>query len=105
MSNANAIYAVLTAIPPGRVVTYGQVATLAGLPGAARLVGHVLRELPEHTQLPWHRVIGAQGRIALPADSAGFAEQVKRLTAENVAVSNGRISLRQYRWHPTTIQP
>lgn len=105
MSNSSAIFAVIRAIPPGKVATYGQVAQLAGLPRAARLVGHTLRGLPERTTLPWHRVINAQGRVALPADSAAFLEQVARLTAEGVTATKGRISLARYQWRPELDQP
>jgi methylated-DNA-protein-cysteine methyltransferase related protein len=101
MSNANAIFAVIRAIPRGKVATYGQVALLAGLPRAARLVGYALRGLPDQTTLPWHRVINAAGKIALPAGSPGFCEQVMRLTAEGIVVKNGRIPLAQYQWQPT----
>ncbi len=58
------IEAILALIPAGRVVSYGQVADLAGLPGRARLVGKVLRETDK--VLPWHRVLGAGGTISLP---------------------------------------
>ena len=51
----------ILALIPGRVVSYGQVADLAGLPGRARLVGKVLRETDK--VLPWHRVLGAAGTI------------------------------------------
>lgn len=105
MSNSSAIYAVLQAIPPGRVATYGQVAALAGLPRAARLVGHTLRGLPEHSTLPWHRVINAQGRIALPAGSPGYLEQVARLAAEGVTLQSGRVRLSRYQWLPTAANP
>jgi len=104
MSNANAIFAVIRAIPRGKVATYGQVALLAGLPRAARLVGHTLRNLPDHTTLPWHRVINAAGKIALPDESPSFCEQVRRLTAEGVAIKNGRILLAQYQWQPIHAQ-
>lgn len=100
MSNSNAIFAVIKAIPPGRVATYGQIAHLAGMPGAARLVGTTLHKLPEATQLPWHRVVNAQGRISLPSESAEYAEQVARLAAEGVSVSNGRLSLARFQWQP-----
>jgi methylated-DNA-protein-cysteine methyltransferase-like protein len=100
MSNSNAIFAVIKAIPAGQVATYGQVAHLAGLPGAARLVGHTLHRLPEATQLPWHRVVNAQGRVSLPSDSTDYAEQVARLTAEGVRITNGRLPLAQYQWQP-----
>lgn len=101
MSNRNAIFAVVNAIPPGQVATYGQVARLAGLPGAARLVGNILHTVPEDTRLPWHRVVNAQGRISLPADSASYSEQIARLCAEGVIIEKGRLSLTQYQWRPT----
>lgn len=100
MSNSNAIFAIVQAIPSGRVATYGQVAALAGLPGAARLVGTTLHKLPAGSSLPWHRVINAQGKISLPADSPSHAEQLKRLVAEGVQITNGRLSLAQYQWIP-----
>ena len=63
------------AIPPGRVATYGQVAEAAGLPGRARLVGRALRELPDDSAVPWHRVVGAGGRISPRGDGEGECEQ------------------------------
>ncbi len=105
MSNSHAIFAVIKAIPVGHVATYGQVARLAGLPGAARLVGTTLHKLPEDTQLPWHRVLNAQGRISLPRESASYAEQIARLTAEGVQITKGRLSLAQYQWQPAVIYP
>jgi len=94
------IYAVLAAIPPGRVVTYGQVAELAGIPRAARLVGRTLRDLPSDSSLPWHRVINAAGKISLTADSQSGKKQIARLQQENVRVDGSRISLAIYRWRP-----
>ncbi|MFC3116441.1 MGMT family protein [Cellvibrio fontiphilus] len=95
-SNREAIYLALMNIPPGKVVTYGQLAALAGLPGAARLAGTLLCGLPEHTHLPWHRVINAQGKISLPESSPAYAEQKRRLQAEGVEFKNQKISLRIY---------
>jgi methylated-DNA-protein-cysteine methyltransferase-like protein len=95
-TNREAIYLALMTIPAGKVVTYGQLASLAGLPGAARLAGAVLSSLPEKTQLPWHRVINSQGKISLPIDSASYKKQMQRLKAEGVEIKNGKISLRIY---------
>ncbi|MBW7931632.1 MAG: MGMT family protein [Gammaproteobacteria bacterium] len=86
------IYAVVTAIPPGVVASYGQVAAQAGLPRGARQVGRALAQCPPG--LPWHRVVNAAGRISLPAGSPAFREQVARLRAEGVEVRGGRVSRR-----------
>lgn len=90
------IYAAIAAIPAGRVASYGAIAARAGLPGRARLVGKLLGETPEGMQLPWHRVLRASGRIALPPGSDGFCEQSERLRAEGVEVSNGRVPLSRF---------
>ena len=94
------IYAVLAAIPKGVVVSYGQVAELSGLLKAARLVGRTLSALPDDTQLPWHRVVNASGKISMPSDSPGGMQQKHRLEVEDVLVVDGRISLKQFRWQP-----
>lgn len=92
----SAIYAALAQIPPGRVIAYGQLAKLAGLPNGARQVGRLMCELPGGTQLPWHRVINAQGKISLPIDSASYLEQKRRLLSEGVEFTNEKINLRIY---------
>ncbi len=84
--------------PPGRVVSYGQLADLAGLPGRARLVGKVLRETDK--VLPWHRVLGAAGTISLPKGSAGFDKQAGLLQEEGVPVIGGRVRMREWQWQP-----
>ena len=90
------IYAAIAAIPAGRVASYGAIAARAGLPGRARLVGRLLGETPEGMQLPWHRVLRASGRIAMPPGSDGFAEQSERLRAEGIEVCNGRVPLSRF---------
>lgn len=97
-TNLQAIYLALASVPPGRVVTYGQLAAMAGLPRAARLAGNALRNLPEGTELPWHRIINAQGKISLPEGSASYKEQVRRLEAEGIVISRGKIKLADYGW-------
>ncbi len=81
------IWQVVAAIPAGKVCTYGEVARLAGLGRAARLVGRTLRELPQGTKLPWHRVVNAQGKLSLPAGSASYREQRARLRDEGIVFS------------------
>ena len=84
------IYAAVLAIPRGSVASYGDVARRAGLPRGARLVGRALAGCPAH--VPWHRVVNAAGRIALPKGSAAFAEQARRLRAEGFVVREGRVT-------------
>ncbi len=94
----DAIRRVIAAIPRGRVSSYGEVADRAGLPRRARLVARVLREAPDDLQLPWHRVLRADGCIAFPPGSRGFREQARRLGAEGVPVRNGRVELARHGW-------
>lgn len=99
---AREIYAVVRAIPRGRVATYGQVAELAGIPSGHRVVARAMRECP--AGLPWQRVVGkkdarrAQVSIGDP-EHAG--EQRKRLEAEGLKFDkNGFIVLATWGWLP-----
>ncbi|MBJ6723724.1 MGMT family protein [Geomesophilobacter sediminis] len=95
------IYHVVSLIPPGRVATYGQVALLAGLPGRARLVGHVLSASTDRS-LPWFRVVNASGGISIRSGAiSSDTEQRLRLEHEGVVFdAHGRLSLERYRWRP-----
>jgi methylated-DNA-protein-cysteine methyltransferase-like protein len=83
-------------------MTYGQVATAAGLPGRARMVGRVMRQLPEGSNVPWQRVVNAQGRISKRGDySGGEWEQRLRLESEGVRFgASGAIDLATFGWFP-----
>jgi len=82
------IRATILKIPRGKVATYGAVAKAAGYPGAARQVVWALRQ---SYGLPWHRVLAAGGRIALPGE-AGF-EQRLRLEGEGVQFSGAKVNM------------
>jgi methylated-DNA-protein-cysteine methyltransferase-like protein len=88
------IRATILKIPRGKVSTYGAVAQAAGFPGAARQVVWALRQ--SHG-LPWHRVVAAGGRIALPGE-AGM-EQRFRLEAEGVRFSGRRVRMPEYEFN------
>jgi methylated-DNA-protein-cysteine methyltransferase-like protein len=90
-------------IPRGKVTTYGAVATRAGMPRRARLVGRTLSALPDGSELPWHRVVAAGGRIALPEGSPGREEQLERLRREGVAATGGRVDLRRHGWQSPAV--
>jgi len=88
---AAAILKAVRGIKRGTFASYGEVARRAGLPGRARLVGTVLRESGDAAKLPWHRVTGAEGRIAFPRGSASAREQIRRLAREGVQARGARV--------------
>jgi methylated-DNA-protein-cysteine methyltransferase-like protein len=93
------IHAAVRRVPRGKVATYGQIATLAGLPGHARQVGYALHALPDGSPVPWHRVVNASGRISLPPGSASAVTQRLRLERERVRFDgSGRVDLKRHRW-------
>ncbi len=97
-----AIYAVVGRIPAGCVATYGQVASLAGLPGRARLVGYALNALAGRSDLPWHRVVNAQGRVS-PRSGGSDADREQWLRLEHEGVrfdASGRIPFERFQWRP-----
>ncbi|MBW0275563.1 DNA methyltransferase [Nocardia sp. MH4] len=84
------VRALVAAIPPGRVSTYGDIAQGAGL-SSARTVGWIMRT--DSADLPWHRVIGASGRPAAHL----AARQLRLLAEEGVPIVDGRVDLRTAR--------
>ena len=106
MKGRNArVYAAVRRIPPGRVATYGEIATLAGLDDMARQVGYALHALPPHSTVPWHRVINARGEISRRSVFGSEREQRLRLELEGVRFySRGRVSLKLFGWLPRTLK-
>jgi methylated-DNA-protein-cysteine methyltransferase-like protein len=83
------------------VATYGQIASLAGLPGHARLVGYALHSLPDGSDVPWQRVINAKGEISLRSEGRWDVFQRGLLESEGVVFdSKGRVPLSRFRWRP-----
>ena len=90
------VWKVVAEIPPGHVLTYGEVARLAGMPRAARRVSQALRRAPRGVSLPWHRVINVQGKISFPENSSAWQKQKDMLEGEGVVFLNGRVDLERY---------
>jgi methylated-DNA-protein-cysteine methyltransferase-like protein len=86
-----ALWNAVAMIPSGQVSTYGEIARAAGLPGRARQAGYALRISPPQLGLPWHRVVGAGGKIAFPKTSRHFREQARLLRSEGIVVKDGRV--------------
>jgi methylated-DNA-protein-cysteine methyltransferase-like protein len=99
------VWKTASTIPRGRVTTYGQLATAAGFPRAARLAGFALKNTPPGLKLPWHRVLNAQGKISFPPRSKAWHEQRRRLAAEGVAFVGGRVDLARYGWRTRADSP
>jgi methylated-DNA-protein-cysteine methyltransferase-like protein len=97
----DSVYRAVRAIPRGRVATYGQLARWLGVPRGARAVGWALRALParQAARVPWHRVVGAGGRIARRA-GAGPELQRRKLRAEGVRFSGGRVDIARHGLRP-----
>ena len=90
------VWQVVQGIPRGHVLTYGEVARLAGLPRAARRVSQAMRRAPKGVELPWHRVVNAQGKISFPEDSNGYRRQRALLQEEGIVFQGDRIDLQRY---------
>jgi methylated-DNA-protein-cysteine methyltransferase-like protein len=89
---------VIAHIPKGKVATYGDVAAMAGYPRMARAVGRCLKNLPQDSNLPWHRVLNAKGMLSFPQDSAKYRQQRQLLESEGVLFQQHKIALARHRW-------
>lgn len=91
-------------IPRGKVLTYGQVASLAGVPRAARIVGGVLFQMGPSEKIPWQRVINAKGGIS--TYRVGMGDQQRSLLEKEGLVFNreGKVELKKYQWWPSPRQ-
>ena len=95
-----AVYRLVCAIPKGRVMTYGQIATILGAPRAARAVGYALRACKRKT-VPWQRVINHRGAISGRGEIERPHLQRVLLEREGVRFSaEDRCDLKVYRWEP-----
>lgn len=93
----------IRSIPEGKVMTYGQIARLAGSPRAARQVVRILHSMSSKHKLPWHRVINAKGEIGF-RDDEQYAVQKLSLESEGVEfVGDRHINLERCRYCPDEI--
>jgi methylated-DNA-protein-cysteine methyltransferase-like protein len=87
---------IVSQIPRGMVTTYGHIASLAGWPSHARMVGRTLRYSPGATKVPCHRVVNIEGRTA-----PGWRQQRTLLEAEGVSFkANGHVDMKRFLWEP-----
>jgi len=97
MSTFEKIYNVVKSIPRGRVATYGQVAFLAGNPRWARVVGYALHNNPDPDNIPCHRVVNREGKVATAFAFGGGETQRQLLEKEGIVFEpDGHIDLAKY---------
>ena len=95
------VYALVATIPPGKVMTYGQIAEALDNVCSARYVGYAMHSVPKDMNLHCHRVINRLGEMAPGTIFGGADEQARRLRAEGVVFKqNGRVDLAQSRYQP-----
>lgn len=92
------IYQVVCMIPRGKVSTYGAVAAKAGNPRWSRVVGYALHVNPRPGEIPCHRVVNREGRLAPAFAFGGINVQAELLRQESVAVENDTVDLSRYLW-------
>lgn len=98
MFTEKTIYLIQT-IPEGKVMTYGQIAKIAGNPRAARQVARILHSMSRKYRLPWHRVINAKGEISIQGEQ--LHTQKIHLEMEGVQVTDdNKIDLGRYQYYP-----
>lgn len=92
------VYKLVKQIPRGRVLTYGALAKALRLRGGARTAGRAMGATPSGKGIPWHRVVGANGKILIREPYASL--QKKLLESEGIPVIESRINLKKYVWTP-----
>lgn len=97
----DSVYAIVAQIPPGCVLTYGQIAAMAGNPRAARIVGYAMNSAPNDRGLPCHRVVNRSGAMAPGLIFGGADRQRSQLESEGVTFkTDGCIDLDKHLWWP-----
>lgn len=90
------LYKLVKQIPRGRVLTYGALAKALRLPGGARTAGRAMGATPKGKGIPWHRVLGANGKILIREPYASL--QKKLLESEGISVVESRINVKKHLW-------
>ena len=103
MGTWDPVYRLVKRIPRGRVTTYGVLAKALKLRGGARTAGHAMAAAPSGRGIPWHRVVGAGGKLLIREPYASL--QRKLLESEGIRVLESRIPIKKHLWVPTRPTP
>lgn len=97
------VYNIAKQIPQGKVVTYGQLAALAGSPGAARAVGMCMKTNPNMKIIPCHRVVASNGNLTGYSAGDGIVTKKQILQKEGVKFHNDKVDLTLSLWKPKSL--
>lgn len=90
------VYRFVQRIPRGRVLTYGALARVLRLPGGARTAGRAMAACPSGKGIPWHRVVGAGGKLLIREPYASL--QRKLLESEGVEMTERKVRMKLHQW-------
>jgi O-6-methylguanine DNA methyltransferase len=99
MKLEDTLYKLTTLVPKGKVTTYAELATAAGIRNP-RVVGNILHKNPNPAKIPCHRVVNKEGQVAKSYAFGGRQAQIKKLNLEKVEVKNNAVDLGEYLWRP-----
>jgi O-6-methylguanine DNA methyltransferase len=103
MSFTEKVYELCRQIPKGKVATYGQLATLAGSPGAARAVGMAMKSNPDAPHTPCHRVVASDGSLHGYSAGEGIKTKWEMLLKEGVIFKGEKADLTKSQWSPQNV--
>lgn len=89
------VFLTLHDVKKGECIAYGELAKKAGFPGYARQVGHLMKNLPKDTKLPWHRVINSQQRISFAENTDAYLRQRAKLEQEGWTVVGTKLTVNE----------
>ena len=98
------IYDIVKQIPPGKVATYGQIATLAGNKRWSRVVGYALHANPDPEHIPCHRVVNRMGEVSKAFAFGGENRQITLLENEGIQLEGNKVDLKKYQWERITLE-
>lgn len=96
MSSWDPVYKLVKKIPRGRVTTYGALAKALRLRGGARAAGHAMAACPAGKSIPWHRVVGAGGRLLIREPHSSLQQRL--LETEGIIIDGKRVDMKKYEW-------
>jgi methylated-DNA-protein-cysteine methyltransferase related protein len=98
MSSWDSVYNLVKKIPRSRVTTYGALAKALRLRGGARAAGYAMAACPGGKGIPWHRVIGASGRLLIQEPHSSL--QRRLLETEGISIDGKRVNMKRFAWVP-----